>query len=209
MKLKIVVVDLEVSRRTKRVALLVGVPLALLAISRGVTAAVPYTFAPGDVLSSSAMNTNFSDLDARIAKARFVGAAPDGGATYSVGMTSYCGKTGPLNGKLTFPGKTDGYAAAKSLCETACKSPSAHMCLGEEVVRTAQAGQPAQSGWFAPATVSATAGPTLIMGDCSGWTLDTAGTGAAGNPNNFGMLWSGGSMGWTGCDQPEAVLCCD
>ncbi|MDB4996340.1 MAG: Tail Collar domain protein [Myxococcaceae bacterium] len=68
MKIKVVIVDLEISRRTKRLALLAGIPLAVLLGSGAlVYANVKHTFTSGETLSSVAMNENFADLDGRVA----------------------------------------------------------------------------------------------------------------------------------------------
>ncbi len=67
MKLKVYVLDLEISPRTKRRALLMGIPLGiLLGAGAIVYAGVPNTFAAGDSLSAMKVNANFSALDTRI-----------------------------------------------------------------------------------------------------------------------------------------------
>ncbi len=78
MKLKIVIVDLEIPRKTKRIALLAGIPLALLLGSGAlVYANVKHTFAAGDPLSATTMNENFADLDSRLTAAEAKAAALD------------------------------------------------------------------------------------------------------------------------------------
>jgi hypothetical protein len=67
MKLKVYVLDLEIPARTKRRALLVGIPLGILLGGAGIVyATVPNIFAAGDSLSSAKINQNFSSLDTRI-----------------------------------------------------------------------------------------------------------------------------------------------
>jgi hypothetical protein len=67
MKLKIYVLDLEVPAHTKRRAIFVGIPLAvILGGAALVYAGVPNTFTTGDVLSAQLMNANFSALDSRL-----------------------------------------------------------------------------------------------------------------------------------------------
>jgi hypothetical protein len=66
MKLKVYVIDLEIPARTKRRALLVGIPLGILLGGAGIVyATVPNIFAAGDSLSSAKINQNFSSLDTR------------------------------------------------------------------------------------------------------------------------------------------------
>jgi hypothetical protein len=66
MKLKLVVVDLELSPRAKRLALRIGIPLLALCGATAAYAAVPVTFTAGTTLHAADLNTNFSALDARI-----------------------------------------------------------------------------------------------------------------------------------------------
>ena len=67
MKIKVTTIDFEIPRRTKRLAVIVGVPTAaLLGAAALAYAGVPNTFSAGEPLSSSQMNANFSSLDARI-----------------------------------------------------------------------------------------------------------------------------------------------
>src|SRR5689334_3781768 len=63
MKLKVVVVDLELSRRQKQficAAVVTGVGISVA------VAAAPRSFTAGEVLKASDLNENFSGLDARI-----------------------------------------------------------------------------------------------------------------------------------------------
>jgi hypothetical protein len=77
MKIKVYVLDLEIPARTKRRALLVGIPLGvLLGTAAIVYANVPNVFKPGDVLSSSKINQNFSSLDTRVTALEGAPAAP-------------------------------------------------------------------------------------------------------------------------------------
>lgn len=67
MKMKLVVVDLELTRNQKKVA---AVALACVALGAGTSiafAAVPHTFATGDVLTADDLNANFVALDERLA----------------------------------------------------------------------------------------------------------------------------------------------
>jgi hypothetical protein len=63
MKLKVVVVDLELTRRQKRLA---GAGVALtVALTAGVALAAPKTFVAGQTLKAAELNANFNELDAR------------------------------------------------------------------------------------------------------------------------------------------------
>jgi hypothetical protein len=66
MKLKLVVVDLEISPRAKRIALRIGLPLLVLGVASAAFASVPVTFTAGSTLHAADLNSNFSALDARI-----------------------------------------------------------------------------------------------------------------------------------------------
>jgi len=66
MKLKVVIVDLELSPRAKRLALRFGVPAVILGIATVAYANVPITFTANTTLHAADLNTNFSALDARI-----------------------------------------------------------------------------------------------------------------------------------------------
>jgi hypothetical protein len=80
MKIKMYVVDLQIPRRTKRIALLLGVPVTILFGVVAIAYASITTFNPGDPLSSATMNGNFSDLNSRLTA---VEGAIDAGASNS------------------------------------------------------------------------------------------------------------------------------
>ena len=66
MKLKIVTVDLELTRRQRRIGMLAGA-VAVAALGASVAVAmVPHTFAAGQTLKASDLNENFTDLDDRL-----------------------------------------------------------------------------------------------------------------------------------------------
>lgn len=79
MKLKIVVIDLEIPGRVKRIALraalLVTILVGLGAIAY---ASVPVVFAPHSPLNAADLNADFGNMDSRI------GAIEDGGTAYAV-----------------------------------------------------------------------------------------------------------------------------
>lgn len=66
MKLKVVVVDLELSRRQKHLGIGAIIALALAGVSVAV-ASVPTSFSAGQVLKASDLNSNFASLDERVA----------------------------------------------------------------------------------------------------------------------------------------------
>lgn len=141
-------------------------------------------------------------------------------ARVSVGgvtLGGYCGRTSAVTGRIT-SGAEVGYAAARSLCAASCASPSAHMCSGDELVRSLQAGVDLGStpGWYASGvavgSVSGLPGVSTtatLANDCGGFTQDmrTDGTGLvrAGARFNTGPT----RPGWVTCDTPTAIYCCD
>ena len=68
MKLKLVVVDLELSKRAKRIAVAALVPVLVIAGGAIAYANVPHSFKDGDVLNAADLNGNFDALDQRITK---------------------------------------------------------------------------------------------------------------------------------------------
>lgn len=66
MKLKLVVIDLELSTRAKRIAAGVLVPVLVLAGGAIAYANVPHTWSNGDTLEAADLNGNFTSLDQRV-----------------------------------------------------------------------------------------------------------------------------------------------
>ena len=66
MKIKLVVVDLELSTRAKRLAAALAIPLLVLGGGAVAYASVPHTWNDGDTLTAADLNTNFADLDTRV-----------------------------------------------------------------------------------------------------------------------------------------------
>jgi hypothetical protein len=67
MQFKVVVVDLEIPPRAKRLLLRVALPVAILLGGGALAYAnVPKTWAPGETLTAADLNGNFSALDARV-----------------------------------------------------------------------------------------------------------------------------------------------
>lgn len=177
------------ARWLTRGALLFLGPAALIVAMGVVHADVPNSFKDGDTLSAQALNDNFVALDQRLVE---VESKPPpinkNGKSISVGG-SFCGTTAaPQNGNM------GGYAGVKALCENvaACNSPTAHICTGDEVARSAALG-------LALPDVGRYAAFDPYYGDCSGFTT-TSGDGAA---------WAKPGPAWTTCGFPIPVLCCD
>lgn len=68
MKLKLVVVDLELTRRQKRIGA-GGLAVALALVCGVAFGDVPKTFASGEILRAADLNANFDDLDSRLTAA--------------------------------------------------------------------------------------------------------------------------------------------
>jgi hypothetical protein len=124
---------------------------------------------------------------------------------YSVGAT-YCGSA-PVTINTTslvslVPGAANGYAAGKSLCETACSSPSAHMCSADDLIRSLALGVAVPSGGLGSYIATGTYAPVSpgSVNDCGGWMVGYQGT-----------VWGGNSGGLSSayCFTGQPLLCCD
>jgi microcystin-dependent protein len=129
MKIKVTTIDFEIPRRTKRLAMIVGVPAAVILGAAALAyAGVPNTFSSGEALSSSQMNANFSALDGRLTTletaapsvppgtvAAFAGATAPAGWVLCDG-SEYDGTSGTYAALYTAVGVTfgDGNASAGS-----------------------------------------------------------------------------------------------
>lgn len=126
--------------------------------------------------------------------------ARDGG-TISVGGV-FCGLAGPTTGVITRPGGLTGYRAAKVACESApgC-SPTAHMCMTDEMIRTTALGIALpESGLYARGGM-ALHNSTSFANDCNGYTDGV---------NSVASVWSPvGFAGNADCAQMTKILCCD
>ena len=208
MKLKVYVLDLEIPKSIKRRALLVGIPLATLLAAGVALATVPHTFANGQVLNATDLNDNFTSLDARLTALEAKRpVAKVGTHTYSLDA-KYCGKTAPTTGAVT-SGALAGWAAVKDLCQTACSSPSAHMCTGNELLRSAQLGVPTTNGAYAAETAFLVTPNGASSFDCQGYT--TASPTVFGY-SNFTPIWFSNpdypSL-QDYCNASHPLLCCD
>jgi hypothetical protein len=79
MKIKLVVVDLELSKRAKRIVATMLVPILVIAGGALAYAGVPHTWANGDKLDATDLNANFANLDGRLSPL----AAARGKASYA------------------------------------------------------------------------------------------------------------------------------
>jgi hypothetical protein len=185
-----IVIDL--SPRGKSNLVLAGAFALLAAMALPADASIT-NFNAGDPLSAATMNANFSDLNGRVTQlqtGRVV--ATINSKSFSIGATIYKGVT-----STSYTGsQVNGYSGAKTLCETAIASPSAHMCSSDEVGRSVQSGLALQSGWYETATYAYV--PTLDVFDCSGWTSTTA-----------DAAWWNGHPSADACATAHPLLCCD
>ncbi len=109
--------------------------------------------------------------------------------------------TGDL--KAQVPGAPNGYAAAKTICETTCgpNAPEAHMCTAEEIIRTLAVDEPflfpngVPNAWYSTGAF----GP-VGMSDCTGWSVTTT----------QGAAWASATLSPTGvsCSSSYPVICC-
>lgn len=182
MKLKVVIVDFEVSPRARKLLLRFGLPIALVLGSGALAYAnVPKVWNVGDPLKAADLNGNFSALDKRVA------ALED----------PYCGVT-----NIPVAGTLGGYAGAKATCVSTCNnSPTAHMCMGEELVRSQSLGKVIPQGWYSTGVLAPQTAPGAPINDCVGWTVSDA--------SNAGGTWSQNRPSAQGCNAPDPILCCD
>ncbi len=188
MKIKVYVVDLEISRERKQLTAKVGFVLALLFGFGSTVDAAPESFSAGEPLSSAKMNANFADIDGHLAR---IDARLTGGGQYMVGSV-YCGATvGSTAGDMSGFGPTEGYLGARAACQKTCKdSPTAHLCTSDEVARSATLGLVNGTGWFA-----------TITADCVGFTDATSGA--------VGYRWQQTNAAQFLCNTTAPLLCCD
>lgn len=178
-----------------------GSLLLVAAFAGGALGAVPKTWSAGETLSHTELNANFKALDDRLAAVEAQRPlASFNGKTYSLDAI-YCGATPPSLGNL------GGHTGAKAMCEFACKSPSAHMCIVSEMQRSYALGKTSVSGWITNSYGSPNNWAGIDMTDCEGWTN------AVSNPGALGSVWSGGPHGYVGVaacySATTPVLCCD
>jgi hypothetical protein len=199
MKIKIVIVDFEMSPAAKKRLIRYGIPLAVV-LGGGALAwagndwGLPHSWSnpgatnyAGPNLAAQALDDNFNaladagaSLEARVAALEAAHAKETADGGYSVNAT-YCGASSATTGAFT-DGIATGYAAGKKMCEATCSSPSAHMCSLEEMTRSSALGlaPPAAAGtlWvsWGGFTEEPPSGATElgVLSDCG--TCDVVGT---------------------------------
>jgi hypothetical protein len=194
MKIKI---EMELPRWLSR-TILVGIPVAIVAIGAWVYAGVPNTFTAGNVLTAKQLNDNFKALQDAIDRTAI--ATANGHSLR--GSAVFCGSTSAsMQG-----GGINGYVSAKTLCETECSSPTAHMCIADEVARSLMLGvRVTTDGWYAGGLGVRYAGPTADSAhwgaDCLGWTTSDS--------SNVGLDWNSNGLTFSTCDNSFRIHCCD
>jgi hypothetical protein len=190
MKIKVVVIDVATPAWLRR-AVSVALP-ALGVLASGIVLAEPKQWTSGEPLTA----TDLNHLDVLEVN----------GVKYSVGATHYCGiGPSPTTGHISFNGKT-GYAGAKAMCEAAANcGPTAHMCDSNEIIRSAQVGDPLpSSAWYSVAVVAGAPPPLSgTVDDCKGWSSSIS--------SDSGPIVqdASGKPGQRTCDLTANVACCD
>jgi hypothetical protein len=180
------------SQRRTRPRVVSAIVLVLaLAIPISARAGVPFVFANGTIADATQINADFTAVSVVTAN----------GVSHSAGATKFCGSTATLTAGTLSSGGLTGYRAAKALCQAAAScgtSATAHMCTGDEMLRSAQIGDvPSGVGWFSTAM-----GAVGAAADCAGWTTSSS---SATAPAYVGS----GQFGAASCNTLFAILCCD
>lgn len=191
-------IRIDLTPRQKKVmrgAVVTGVVIGALGV--GLAIAAPHQWSTNDPLKASDLNgLNVATYTS------------DGGTTQqSVGTTKFCGLSATTTtGAISYSG-LQSYAAAKKMCEVApgC-SATAHMCTGEEIVRSGSLGipAPASCAWYAGSYRADSS--IAVINDCAGYTFggSAANSGPAACPNGSAWNWS-----YSGCNASMLVACCD
>jgi hypothetical protein len=128
----------------------------------------------------------------------------------------FCGASAKTTtGVITDLGSgTAGYPATKVICETTCKSPTAHMCNGQELVASTELGLAVPStSWYSTGafsyldTVAGANTERAYVNDCDGWTQTSPGNTFVGG--FLGMIWSGSAPDNDWCAASYTIACCD
>jgi hypothetical protein len=202
MKIKVYVVDVDLSARQKKIiraGVVTGAVIAALGL--GLAIAAPHQWSTNDPLKATDLNG-----------LNVVSYASDAGtASYSVGATKFCGAT-----TTTFTGALGGYAGAKQQCQGTCSTPTAHMCLTDELIRSQALGVDLStvSGWYAAGGYVLTSAPAgFIQSDCGGSGTTAAGyTQTTSNDPSYtlyGAVWEGNEFDSEKCTTSHPIMCCD
>jgi hypothetical protein len=177
------------------------------------------TFATGQVIKASDINTNFASIKAALenipdwVKSGANASYPSGGITVNTStqlnsatvtvngrisssvLGVYCGISSSTNGAI------GGYAAAKALCVTACGNANAHMCTSHEMIisRQLNIAIPANT-WFATFVNADSNGVINAYRDCIGYTDS--------NGIYNGSVYTGVYGSYSGCNGIFNIACC-
>jgi hypothetical protein len=196
---------------TPRKRWLVVATAAFVFASTIVYAAGLINFQSHTILAANDLNNNFGNLDGRVSNLESNAMTIGGNKTfadrvivsrnsrnYSVGSV-YCGIS---RLPASSPPPTIGYSGMKTLCEAAigCSS-SAHMCLPDELVRSAAIGLPIATGWYSIGLQGGLVGGSYTT-DCAGWTNNSS------LPD--GPMWTSEGPSVALCNSNgQPILCCD
>jgi hypothetical protein len=190
-------IEIRIERAAVRRGLFVIGFVALLAFA-GLAFAVPVSFVKDTTLSADDLNQDFVNLEGRMAALESFKAQATSNGTYNLGA-KYCGATA-----TKFTGNLGGYAGAKAACVSTCaNSPTAHMCLPNELVQTEAVGTATPAdGWYSMGTYSAD-NVGYLYNDCNGWTSNAT--------SLAGAVWDGAGKRPSGviCGNSEPILCCN
>lgn len=191
-------IDFEIPAWVRRARTIVLVPALLAGAVAVVHAGPPATFVNDETLSADKLNSNFGGLDSRLSKLEGESTTVTRNGKSMKTTATYCGATA---GQWT--GNVGGYASTKALCEnvSACNSPTAHVCTGEELVRSMTLGVSVpMKGWYMTGYATVT-GSNYHSNDCNGFTSTV----------NWGKTWTstGPSPDDADCVDAYPFICCD
>lgn len=178
------------------------------------------TFATGQVIKASDINTNFTSIKTALenipdwVKSGANASYPSGGITVNTStqlnsatvtvngrisssvLGVYCGVSSATNGAI------GGYAAAKALCVTACGNGNAHMCTAHELSISRQLGiSVAANTWYSSFISNSITANSFPTTDCNAWSSAT--------PSTFnGALYQGVSPATDDCSGSHQIACC-
>lgn len=177
------------------------------------------TFATGQVIKASDINTNFTSIKTALenipdwVKSGANASYPSGGITVNT-STQLNSATVTVNGRISSSvlgvycgistatdGNIGGYAAAKALCVTACGNSNAHMCTSHELGISRQLGITVPTDtWYSPFVSSDFSGGALNNPECLGF--------ASNSGTIYGGVYTGvyGSAGL--CNVLRSIACC-
>lgn len=185
------------------------VPLA------GCVAAVsqnPDVFVEVKVMGTATQRTRLGAVPFSVQAAtasRIVGRARTNGADGGIRTTVegvFCGVTAPTTGLFQGPNGSTGLGASKSLCESSCGSPTAHMCTVYEAHRSIELGQNLSNSWVKGTTNFAAGG--VQLNDCFLWTYGNRVSGSQ-SVQGTALLNAPTRIEGDWCDATRPIMCCD